>query len=149
MRALPGRLVSLERAGQQRPGNWGARSSALPRESGWADSNRRPFDPQSNALTKLRYTPSDPGIRIGARALKQSGPPKGRPLARTENRPSAHGQPVVNELRKQLKSSTFRVGAAVLWSQLAQASPAAKRLRKHVKSFTFRMGGVVLPSQLA
>lgn len=26
-------------------------------KSGWADSNRRPFDPQSNALTKLRYTP--------------------------------------------------------------------------------------------
>ncbi len=26
-------------------------------ESGWADSNRRPSDPQSDALTKLRYSP--------------------------------------------------------------------------------------------
>lgn len=26
-------------------------------QSGWADSNRRPLDPQSSALTKLRYTP--------------------------------------------------------------------------------------------
>src|SRR2546426_5565872 len=27
-------------------------------KSGWADSNRRPSDPPSDALTKLRYTPS-------------------------------------------------------------------------------------------
>ncbi len=27
-------------------------------QSGWADSNRRPSDPQSDALTKLRYSPS-------------------------------------------------------------------------------------------
>ena len=26
-------------------------------QSGWADSNRRPSDPQSDALTKLRYSP--------------------------------------------------------------------------------------------
>lgn len=36
------------------------------RESGWGDSNPRPLDPQSSALTKLRYTPqeycgTDPG----------------------------------------------------------------------------------------
>lgn len=28
-------------------------------QSGWTDSNRRPPDPQSGALTKLRYSPSE------------------------------------------------------------------------------------------
>lgn len=35
----------------------GAPECDTERESGWADSNRRPLDPQSSALTKLRYTP--------------------------------------------------------------------------------------------
>ena len=34
-----------------------AETRGLRLQSGWADSNRRPSDPQSDALTKLRYTP--------------------------------------------------------------------------------------------
>ena len=34
-----------------------------PVESGWRDLNPRPFDPQSNALARLRYTPSQGAVR--------------------------------------------------------------------------------------
>src|SRR5258708_5414532 len=60
-----------------------------------------------------------------------------------------HGHPEANLFRKQLKSSTFRMGGAVDPSQLAHGSPAAKRLRKQPKSLTLRIGGVWPPSQLA
>jgi hypothetical protein len=64
-------------------GNARAPSSPPLMWSGWPDLNRRPLDPQSSALTKLRHSPSffrpsDPN-RYSCPPLPQGAPPARRP----------------------------------------------------------------------
>ena len=57
--------------------------------------------------------------------------------------PDPYEHPCAYLFRKHAKSFTFRIGATVEPSQLAQGSFAAKRCWKQTKSAMFSTGGVV------
>ena len=74
-------------------------------ESGWADSNRRPLDPQSSALTKLRYSPD---FRKG-RMINARRPAGQSPLILPGNPLPANRDSVFSDAESPVRASTCAV----------------------------------------